>query len=189
MPKFGKPKFDLSPFPNLCGFDNPMPRAFVPHPCFRCSLKPSVQGMRGFCSQACRTPSATLDTPNRPGGGSARGNQGTATRVAQGRQPRNGQTNEPVGHESYDLYWFSVTFGKGGTYVEMELFALVIAWFNAIVVRGCCASERGKRDRLLHFQMAVEIRAPAPDKRGKHTYTCMGADFFSFVCSSNLNAI
>ena len=48
----------------------------------------------------------------------------------------------------------------------MDSFEKILAWLDAICVRGGLSTERGDRSRLLHMQGACEIRAPPKEDKG-----------------------
>jgi len=143
-----------------------MPAKFHSHPCNNCLTADSVQGHYGFCSRKCRYPNGEPEP--KASAASAAATARTAPtpagpRAARKRKPKSGQ---PLGSNCYALFWFSITIGMAGTDIPMEAFDLIMRWLDAFCVRGLYATERGKKDRLLHLQGACEIRAPPKEDKG-----------------------
>ena len=74
-------------------------------------------------------------------------------------QPQHPTKDQPVGSIVHKLFWFSITAGKGNCDIEHDKLDQAAKWLDTFCVRG------GKK-RLLHLQMAVEIRAPPPEDKG-----------------------
>ena len=144
-----------------------MARQFKSHPCSRCDVKQSVQGMFGFCSQDCRNnpTTSTKSQKRRQQAGSS------AADPSDDRPAKRPSTKgQPLGSTVFALFWFSITItlsnGDICVHGNDDKFALIKDWLDTFCVRGCFGVEHGKKCNQKHLQGCAEIRAPPPEQKG-----------------------